>query len=135
MAIFERRKSAVSLRNCVGWSPIYTPDGTRVNTGIGSTIVTKFFANSKTVDIRASHVYKNIHENYFYYPGLAAGPILQNTFFQSSGEIRAKLEVAPVPWRRWFGRRLEVADLRRLIRAPSGRLKAPDHLGQTRGAF
>ena len=52
MSYFEVAKSAVSLRNCVGWSPIYTPDGTLKNLCMGPTIVTKFFANSKTAALR-----------------------------------------------------------------------------------
>ena len=67
-------------------------------------------------------------ENYFYYPGVAARDVLQNTFFAALFKGWQKLEAAaPVPWRRWFGRLLKGADLRRLFRAPSGRLKAPDH--------
>ena len=92
MSYFEVAKSAVSLRNCVGWSPICTPDGTLVNTGSGSTIVTKKFANSKTVDHRRTHVYNFNHENYFYYPGVAARSILQNPFFVAPAKMCLKFE-------------------------------------------
>ena len=92
MVTFFGQKNAVSLRNCVGWSPIYTPDGTPSKYCHTATIVKIYFANSKTVDIRASHVYKNIHENYFYYPGLAAGDILQNPFFAAPAKSASKFE-------------------------------------------
>ena len=68
------------------------------------TIVKILFANSKTPDHRASHVYNFNGENYFYYPGVAARLVLQNTFFKGLAIYGSKLEVAPVPWRRWFAR-------------------------------
>ena len=84
-------KSAVSLRTRVGWSPIYTPDGTRVNTVTKQTIGKIFFANSKTPEHGRNHVYNFMGENYFYYPGVAAGSVLQNTFFEAHQFLRHKI--------------------------------------------